>query len=169
MKDTSTVYLAIGTIAMKRRIQTSTTRFALEAHFMVNLSQERGLTKNGDLVEYDDTLIVDTALGAATNHRVYLFDFEKFWFLECLKFNLSPFLDILDIRDQRFQIRGYASASWYKIHCLSHRKQYDIDVNNMSEIINDRSINLTKLVGYILFQLYKYYIYCDMKENHTHT
>lgn len=36
-KNTSTVYLAVGTIAMKRRIQSPVTRFAFEALFMVSL------------------------------------------------------------------------------------------------------------------------------------
>lgn len=72
MEDTSTVYLAVGTIAMKRRVQSSATYFALEAQFMVSLITRTRIDQNGGLAEFDETLI-GTILGAATNRRISYF------------------------------------------------------------------------------------------------
>lgn len=57
MEDTSTVYLAVRTIAMKRRVQSAATQFAFEAQFMVSLITRMRIDQNGDLLESDETLI----------------------------------------------------------------------------------------------------------------
>lgn len=75
MEDTSTVYLAVGTIAMKRRVQSAATQFAFEAQFMVSLIIRTRIDQNNGLLESDETLI-GTILGAATNRRISYFNFQ---------------------------------------------------------------------------------------------
>jgi len=75
-KNTSTVYLAVGTIAMKRRIQSPVTRFAFEALFMVSLITRTRIDQTAIYYVRRVALIdtVDAVLGATTNRRVVYFN-----------------------------------------------------------------------------------------------